>query len=250
MKSVQVIALILFALGVSNARANDWTTELELYGMASNIKGEAGIGRVTDAEVDVDFDTILENLEIAAMLHLESFHTSGFGIVLDYGFMDLRADISGVRGGIVDARVRQGVFEALLARRMSHRGGQVDFFAGLRWWDNDIEVAVDPAIRPGPIEADVKEDWVDVVLGARWDVPLSESWKFQARADVGGLGVSADFTSSISMGVRYKLSKFLDLDLQYKGTWVDYKTGSRGQPGYYKYDTLTHGPIVGLVMKF
>jgi hypothetical protein len=31
---------------------------------------------------------------------------------------------------------------------------------------------------------------------------------------------------------------------------VDYETGTAGQAGFFKYDTTTHGPIIGLIFKF
>jgi len=36
----------------------------------------------------------------------------------------------------------------------------------------------------------------------------------------------------------------------YKGLWVDYEDGSQGERGYFSYDTLTHGPVVGFIYKF
>ena len=46
------------------------------------------------------------------------------------------------------------------------------------------------------------------------------------------------------------MSQSIDLDLQYKAIWVDYETGSRGSPGYFQYDTVAHGPVIGFVFSF
>jgi hypothetical protein len=67
---------------------------------------------------------------------------------------------------------------------------------------------------------------------------------------VGGFGLEADFTASISGGFRYKLTEALLLDMLYKATWVDYESGTKGEPGYFSYDTVTHGPLLGLIYKF
>jgi opacity protein-like surface antigen len=232
------------------AVAEGWTFELEPYIMATSISGDASIGRVTGVEVDVDMSDILEKLEMAAMLHFEAHSSGGWGVALDYGFMDLGADISGPLGGVVDADVRQGVLEALVIRRTEKGGGQLDIMGGFRWWDNDIDVRIDPAIWPGTVDFDVKEDWFDLVVGARFTKPISERWKMQLRGDVGGLGLEADFTSTLSAGFRFAMTQSIELDLQYKATWVDYESGSRGDPGYFEYDTVTHGPIIGVNFKF
>ena len=62
------------------SHAGEWSYEIEPYGLFANIEGDAGVGRATGAEVDVDFDTILENLELAAMLHFEAPHKNGLYI--------------------------------------------------------------------------------------------------------------------------------------------------------------------------
>lgn len=233
------------------ASANDWAFEIEPYAMGSKITGEAGVGRATGVEVDVDFNDILENLELAGMLHFEAHHTSGWGVILDYGFMELGADISGPRGGVVDADVRQGVFEALISRRIQFEGDQrVDFTAGFRWWDNDIDVVVDPALLPGTRKFDIEEDWIDVVVGARWAKVLNDTWTLHLHGDVGGFGLESDFTASAALGASYRFSDRYVLDLRYKGTWVDYETGSRGSANHFEYDTLTHGPVIGLIINF
>lgn len=42
----------------------------------------------------------------------------------------------------------------------------------------------------------------------------------------------------------------MDIDVTYKGTWVDYEEGTQGTSDYFAYDTLTHGLILGLNFKF
>ena len=79
-------------------------------------------------------------------------------MTLDYGFMELSAEISGPLGGVLDAKVRQGVLEALLVRHVSSGNGHIDYLAGIRWWDNDIDVTVDPAVLPGTPSSSVEED--------------------------------------------------------------------------------------------
>ena len=244
-----IFATFLLIL-VGPVQAKDWSFEIEPYLMATSISGDASVGRATGIAVDVDMSDILEKLELAGMLHFEAHSSNGWGFPLDYAFMDLNADISNERGGVVDTDVRQGVFEALLLRRSEIGGGQLDVMGGFRWWDNDIDVEVDPAILPGSVEIDAKEDWFDLVVGLRWTSSLNEKWTMQFRGDIGGLGLQADFTSTVSASFRYAMSRSVDLDLQYKASWVDYESGSPGNRGYFQYDTVTHGPIIGFVFSF
>jgi hypothetical protein len=230
----------------------DWSYEIEPYVLFSSIEGDASIGRAVGADVDVNFDTILDNLDAGGMLHFEAHHNSGWGYVLDYGFMDLGSDVSGPRGGVVDASVRQGVFKALAVRRYQLSDSRLDYTVGVaRWWDNDIDVTVDLAVLPGTLDLEVEEDWVDLVLGVRWLNNLNQDWKFLLQGDLGGFGQESGFTTSMQVGALYQLNDEWVLDLKYKATWVDYENEeSKGQPGYFAYDTVTHGPLVGIIYKF
>ena len=240
---------ILIVLSIStSATANDWEFFIEPYLMVTSIEGDADIGRATGAAIDVDFSTILDNLDIGAMIHFEGKNANGWGFSLDYAFMDLSDDVVGSRGGVVDARVRQGIFEALLTRETGRPG--IDVFAGFRWWDNDVDVAIDPAVLPGTALTRIDASWIDFVIGARIKRALNERWTLTARADVGGFGVESEFTSQLAAGATYEFTDRYVLDLQYKALWVDYEDGRTGQPGSFNYDTLTHGPLAGLIIRF
>ena len=115
-KSIATIGALLI-LATSPAKADEWTFSVEPYLLAASIEGDSGMGRVNGVEIDVDFSKILETLDMAFMLHFEAHSANGWGVILDYGFMDLSDDIFGQRGGVLDARVRQGIFEGLLVRQ-------------------------------------------------------------------------------------------------------------------------------------
>lgn len=241
----------IFAAAITMpADADEWSFSIEPYVLAANIEGESGIGRVTGAPVDLDFSTILENLDMAAMLHFEAHSNNGWGLIFDYGFMDLSDDVFGSRGGVVDARVRQGILEGLLVRRSGSQTSGLEYFAGIRWWDNDVDVVVDPAVAPGDVIRKVDASWVDLVVGARWTRNINAYWVAKVKGDIGGFGVEADFTSSLSFSAIYEFSQRYALDLQYKAMWVDFEDGGRGQSNYFSYDTVTHGPVIGFQINF
>ena len=250
MKYLAVVFVAVFDLTGPQAKAQEWTFSIEPYLLAASIEGDACIGRVVGAPVDVDFSRILETLDMAFMIHFEAHSANGWGIILDYGFMDLSDDIFGQRGGVVDARVRQGIFEGLLVKQSRNPSSGLEYFAGIRWWDNKMDVTIDPAILPGDITRKIDASWVDLLIGARWTRPINDRWKFLIKGDVGGFGVESDFTSSLAAGAVYSFSDRFALDLQYKALWVDYEDGNAGQRGYFAYDTVTHGPIVGFQFNF
>jgi opacity protein-like surface antigen len=171
-------------------------------------------------------------------------------MMFDYAFMKLGDDLTGPRGGVTDVTVRQGVLEAMAVRRIQVEEGILDVYGGIRWWDNDVKITLDPAILPGDREAKVAADWVDPVVGVRYRMPLSEAWALLLQGDIGGLSLGSDLTFAAVVGVNYRFSDTMSLNLKYKGLWVDYEDGKASEPGYFMYDTVTHGLILGLNFEF
>ena len=128
--------------------------------------------------------------------------------------------------------------------------GDLDYVVGFRWWDNDFEVTIDPALLPVSSTAKIAEDWVDLYVGARWTVPLNDKLSVMIRGDIGGLGLQADFTASLFADIKYAVTEHWLLDVGYTATWVDYQTGTEGESGYFAYDTVTHGLLAGIIYKF
>jgi len=246
--------LTIVALLHSNAATaepdSDWAFSVEPYVMFSSIAGDASIGRLTGVDVDVDFGDILNNLDIGAMGHVEAFKSNKWGFILDYGFMKLSRGATTGRGAVLDADLRQGVMEAFAARRFEQGTNMLDVYAGIRWWSNEIGVSIDPALLPGSRGVEVDKDWVDPVIGARWHHPINAKWALGLRGDVGGFGVKSDFSSAVGLSVFYHFKPSLVLELAYRATWVDFDDGTRQTPGYFAYDTVTHGPLIGLAFKF
>jgi hypothetical protein len=245
---LSALAVGTLALAANPAHTDDWSYQFEPYLWGLSIEGDAGIGRIDGRDIDVDFGDILDTLDMGLMARFEAHHENGWGVALDYAFLDVSDDITGPRGGVLDAEVRMGVFDALLVKAARSGDEQLDYFAGLRWGDIDVDVAIDPVILPGTASSSVSEDWIDLVVGIRWTNPLNEKWSFTLHGDVGGGGT--DFTASGIVGFRYEISDSKELNLQYKALYVDYETGTPGQQGYFKYDTTNHGPVIGLIFKF
>ena len=243
-----ILATAIALACVSSAQADDWTFTVEPYAHAVTIEGDAALGRVNSDDVEVDFDTILETLNLGAMLNLKAVHSSGWGGAIDYAFMDLRDDVSGPRGGVADAKVRQAVLQAELIYFQQKGDASLEYLLGLRWWDNDLDLNI--ATAGGQIDSKLRKDvdWVDFFIGARWVAPINEDWRYMLRGDI-GMG-DADFTSSVEGGVQYSFSANSTLSIKYKATWVDYQEGSANQQGYFKYDTTTHGPAIAYSYQF
>lgn len=233
------------------AASENWEFMVEPYMLATSIGGDAAIGRVGEVDVDVDFDTILDNLDAALLVHAEAVHNSGWGIWFDYGLMDLKGDTRTVRDGRLDVRVKQAVTELAAIYRipLDPNGESWDIIFGARHWENELRLKVAPPA--GPVDQftlRTEPGWTDAFVGGRYRTPLNEDWSFYVYGDIGA--GEADFTGAARLGVEYAFNNTWEIDLAYKGLWVDYEEGRQRQAGHFIYDTLTHGPIVGLKIHF
>jgi len=91
------------------------------------------------------------------------------------------------------------------------------------------------------------ESWIDPIVGARASVDLSEHWALSARADVGGFGVGSEFAwqAFAAVGYRFKMGRIdATAFLGYRALSEDYSNGD------FRWDVVTHGPVLGLQMSF
>ena len=107
------VSLLCIALvAPSRLFAQDWSYVVAPYGLLPSISGDASVGRIDNAEVNLDAGDVLESLEFGAMLQVEARHKSGYGASLNYAFMNLGQN---AEGPLVftdfDADIFQGLLE-------------------------------------------------------------------------------------------------------------------------------------------
>jgi len=208
------------------------------------------MGRLGDFPIGVDFGQILETLDATLMLHFEARHPSGWGFWLDYGFMDLVQDTTGPgERVVVDSKVRQGILETFALYRRSTEKDTLDWLGGLRWWDNEFGVTISTE-NADLVHRTRTESWVDPVIGVRWTHAIGRHWDLRLRADLAGFWLTSDLSGTLSFRFLWTLSRVVQLDFGYKALWVDYDTGTKGEANYFLYDTVTHGPLVGVIFRF
>ena len=241
---------------IIKAPENTWGYEFQLYGLAIWIKGDAAIGVLPSGKVDETPKSIIDKLEMGAMTHFEAHHDSGWGLWLDYVFMNLgmgaTVDKSFVK---IDANIGiyQGILEAFATYRVPMEKGYMDYYGGVRWWHNAFEINTDLIASNIGSRTKYREriiDWYDPVLGARWTFPINENWSFRVRGDVGGFGIQSNFSVAIEVGALYDISENWQVDLRFKSLWVDYEEDTEGTQDYFAYDTANFGPIIGITYRF
>lgn len=244
--------LIIAACGVvlvqpAVAADEAWQHTAAIYGVGASIDGEAGVGNVV-ADVDVGFDDILDNLEAGLMAAYRA-ERGPWAVVVDLMWMNLEADKGGLGplgGTRADVELDQLVVELDGAYALTER---LDVYGGLRYWDVDADLTV---ATGGPLgqtlSASLSEDWVDPVVGLRYQWPLGAKWTLVARGDIGGFGVGSDFTWHTTAYASWNLSEHASLLFGFRYLDVDYDDGSGSDR--FLMDLSEGGPAIGFAWRF
>jgi hypothetical protein len=125
----------------------------------------------------------------------------------------------------------------------------LEVLAGGRYTSMDVELDIS---TPGPSTVvDKRQDWVDPIVGARVFLDLSENFSFVVRGDIGGFGVGSDLTWNVAGLLFYDFDLFgrdASVVAGYRVLDQDFEDGSGANK--FAYDVTTHGPILGMVIRF
>lgn len=236
---------LLVLLPATSQAADDWEFTIIPYALFPSIKGESSTGAAEGTDIDVDFGDIIDTLDLGGMIIVEAWHKNRFGVSLGYAFMDLNDETSGPAGFTkAESDIFQGIFEGYLYSRHTTLKGPLDVFAGVRHWDMDIDITLKGINNSEKFNS--SDDWVDPIIGARWMPKISDDWSIIARGDIGGFGVGSDFTWNVQAGAVWAFAESMSLVVQYRALSVDYCEGTKGTSGRFCYDTITHGPAIGV----
>jgi hypothetical protein len=195
--------------------------------------------------VDLGFDDLVENLRLGAMLHAEA-GKGAWGVVADLVFMRLGSDITLPGTSVLDIEVNEFIVEGFVSRRFDSPGRRAEVYAGIRYWDVDLDLVLVDGPGGG---FDLGDRWVDPVVGARIVRDIAEDWFLTARGDLGGFGIGSDFSWTLQGGVGYDVGTWFSLVAQYKALGVDFENDKAGANSLL-YDTTMHGPLLGFVFHF
>jgi hypothetical protein len=226
--------------GIAVAQSADWQNTIVLYGWGTFIDGDMTVGPV-ESSADVDFNQILDSLELAAMARYRG-EGERWAFVVDGIF----AGLGGTHEGALveeDLDFDEIVFQADAAYRMNEN---VELLFGARY------VRLQTTLKLRGIlgdEARLENDatFIDPVVGARFFGAPGEKLRLQAQADIGG-GAAMDLTWQAALNVGYQATESVSLWLGYRALSMDFDDS--GGRNLFSADFLSHGPLVGAALHF
>jgi len=230
-----------FTQSITPVEESSWSCRVALYGWIEALQGDMGVAGRT-ANVDLSFNDILKHLDSVFMGAVE-VGCNRWSVMADVMY----ADISGSTtpgGGYLRVEQQQFLGNFVVAfEAMKSDSTMFDIYAGARV--NSIKATLDINDRIQPLfHGSTTETWVDPIIGARLQQALSSNIFFRAVGDVGGFGVSSQFTWQAMAGFGYSFHEYGDLVLGYRALGTDYTNGG------FTYNIVAHGPIIGYEFRF
>ena len=218
------------------------------YAWIFGMHGTVGVGPLT-APVNVsvsDAVNALDDLKGALMLHLEGGYGQ-FGFIADLTYMRLAPS-----GDLVRVDSHSTLFEFLGLYRVLDTGRQpggvtFDLLAGARYYrfNNQINGNV-----LGLFTAERTSTWIDLVVGARAAVQVTDNLGVFVRGDIGGFGISDSSRQACNVitGFEYRCSECASIVGGYRWLKIDRDHGLGRDRSLI--DATFSGPFVALAFRY
>lgn len=221
--------------------APTWHWRANLYGWIQALDGDVTLsGR--EISVDAGFDDVLDNLDFAIMGTFE-FGYGKWSVISDASYAELSSSSNILLRGRVHTELDQLIGNFAVSYTLVDTAARhFDAYAGVRV--NSLDLDVDITTVLGTLSDSASETWVDPIIGARFQTDLSERFFFRGVGDIGGFGVSSDFTWQAMALLGYRINENGSVLLGYRGIGTDYSDGDFG------YDLINHGVVLGFGYSF
>lgn len=240
------VFLVVWLVAAQPTAASSWDYDLGIYLWALGMDGSATV-RGFEADVDVSFSEIFENLDMAFATHFEANkRDSNWAWFFDIFASSLSKDLKRPRGEI-------GLDMAYLEGAGAYNASEhLLLFAGIRYITMSTELQINPDLpippRPPAIRVDADQSFADLMLGGRLEKDFGKRWGFWGRADLAGFGVTdgTDLTWNLQLLGSARVAKRVRILAGYRWFDIDYEN----KDDNFALDVRQEGPIVALSYSF
>ncbi len=239
------------ARAADSSASDDWQYAASIYLWGAGIKGETATG----SEVDISFDTLISNLNMAFMGSFEA-RKSEWSVLADVVYLNVgddgagRVPVTTESGVTLPLKVDAGV--KVKGWVLSFLGGynvrddeqmSVDVIAGARYLDLslDFDLGLQSQRFGRPIDVSASDGVWDAVVGVRGHANLNAQWYLPYHLDVGA--GQSDLTWQAAAGVGYRFN-WGDVNLVYRHMEWDFSSGSSID------DIRFSGPLLAAKFRF
>jgi len=235
------------AQALDDSNAPGWRFSVTPYFWMAGIKGDVGAySNLPPSSIDVAFGDIFNHLDGPSAFVSGEAWNGRFGMVGDVQYLTLKADASTPGPLYGSATLKQWNFNSTITgayRVFDSPALSIEALVGSRIFHIDNRIDLSGAILP-PRSNDIGDTWATAVAGGRLTVPLPNGFLFGAYADLGGFGISSDWTWQVYGGLGYRVKTWLSAYAGYRYLDVRHRNGG------FLYDVSQQGPLLSLRFSF
>lgn len=227
-----------------------WSFRLAPYAWAAGLNGDIGY-RGVSTHVNASIGEVIDHAEGGIMLTGEARYNR-WALITDFIYADL-ADRRWFDQGLIE-QTKVQVQEYIWTEAVGYRAYQcgqswIDLLTGFRLFSLDQTLSVQARDRfapSGDVSAQTSLDrtWVDPIVGIRSAFMIYDGWAIRTEGDVGGFNSSSKFTWQAMAALGYDATESTRVLVGYRG--LGYNHDREG----FKYDTVMHGPMIGVGVGF
>jgi hypothetical protein len=214
------VAFVVATALTSGVQAQEgWQWSITPYIWATDVSEDLILDGAVVGGEDTEFGDLVDKIDSSLQLHFEGSREK-WGLFTDINYVELSDSETGEMGlGRLDVNIEEAVFELGAIYRPGGRTGRFDLLFGARLMD----VAEDYRLQVGdlpPTSTSVDESYLDALIGARYQIPLSDRWGISLRGDISAGGTDFMWTAQGLVGWRFgaKRNSAVFLGYRYRDT--------------------------------
>jgi hypothetical protein len=241
-KNTQAASSASGQTSTSASADSDWHFNLSPYLWFAGAHGTVGaLGR--DVSIHASPGDLLSHFDIGLMGAAE-FRRSRFllnGDLLWIRISDSHALPFPALGTVsADVRVGQLVWTSKFGYRViNSKKVKADANVGVRFWDLGQKLNLNPSLLGRNLTA--SQNWADIVIGGRVQLPVGEKAVVDLLGDVGGWNATAKLDYQFAALLGYKILPKWILAAGYRYLFVNYHGGNA-----FIYSVVTSGALIGV----
>lgn len=212
----------------------EWRYSLRPYFFLSGISGSVTVDPVT-FPLNSGFKDIIQHVKLGGFISFTATKNR-WGVNADFQYINLFGESSLSRDTSVDLKNVIGEVDLLFRPEVAPT---LHFLVGVRVYSIIQNVSLLGLAVP-----EANTTVVDPVLGAYGAWMLHERWDFELRGDIGGFGVSSDFTYQMMALFRWGINDTLSIPFGYRVLGYQIKKDDIWM------DTRMSGAMLGLDIRF
>lgn len=183
---------LLLSAGVARADDYDWFAAAYIWAADISVDSK-------DASAGINFNSILDKLEMAFQTHVE-VQGDELGGFIDFTFLGLGGNKAGQFGDAHSDLDLTLMDLGLVWSPGPERYSGFEAYGGLRYLDVGFHLVVDPAAPLPTFDTRVNDTYTDLLVGARYRFPLNDHWRLTFMGDVSGGDTEGTWSAGVLAG--------------------------------------------------